>query len=266
MSEALAGAVIEVATTVPAGAVRAAAAAIEGEPAWSASAARRLVSADPAGGAALRLEEVAVAWAAEPSLPGVAVAAALRAAVGAVARQRAEVQVELVWTGPPSDALGLRSTRAVLNELVARATKRLLLVSYAAYDVDDLVVALADAATRGVKIDLVLETKADGGLTVDAAEAFHALRGAARFYRWPVEQREAAVAGSARLHAKCAIRDAAEVFVSSANFTGAAINDNIELGVLVRSRQVAARLGRHFELLVESGVLVTAPPHAPGDG
>ncbi|MFP5372289.1 MAG: DISARM system phospholipase D-like protein DrmC, partial [Actinomycetes bacterium] len=202
---------------------------------------------------------VATAWSDDPGLPGVAVAAALRAAAGAMARERGEMQVELVWTGPPSEALGLRSTRAVLNELVARSTERLLLVSYAAYDIDDLVAALSQAAARGVDIDLVLETKADGGLTVDAADAFHALRGGARFYRWPLDQRDAVVAGSARLHAKCAVRDAAEVFVSSANLTGAAINDNMEMGVLVRNGEVARRLHRHFELLIEDGVLVTAP-------
>jgi hypothetical protein len=59
-----------------------------------------------------------------------------------VAEERRENRVSLVWTGPPTDEISLRSTRSVLNTLVQRATQSLVLVSYASYDVADLAAAL----------------------------------------------------------------------------------------------------------------------------
>ena len=59
----------------------------------------------------------------------------------------------------------------------------------------------------------------------------------------------------ASLHAKCVIVDRREVFVSSANFTEAAHERNIEVGLLIHSRTLAERLVRHFEALLAEGVL-----------
>jgi phosphatidylserine/phosphatidylglycerophosphate/cardiolipin synthase-like enzyme len=58
------------------------------------------------------------------------------------------------------------------------------------------------------------------------------------------------------LHAKCVIVDAHHVFVSSANFTEAAQQRNIEVGLLVRSLRLAKQLTDHFDTLVGSGALV----------
>jgi phosphatidylserine/phosphatidylglycerophosphate/cardiolipin synthase-like enzyme len=57
------------------------------------------------------------------------------------------------------------------------------------------------------------------------------------------------------LHAKCVVVDSRDLFVSSANFTEAAQKRNIEVGLLLRSPAMAARLVRFFEHLVEAGVL-----------
>jgi phosphatidylserine/phosphatidylglycerophosphate/cardiolipin synthase-like enzyme len=46
----------------------------------------------------------------------------------------------------------------------------------------------------------------------------------------------------ASLHAKCVVIDNKLAFVSSANFTGAAQERNIEIGVLIRSKSFAQRL------------------------
>lgn len=126
------------------------------------------------------------------------------------------------------------------------------------YGVDDLVSRLLVACDRGVEVTLILETKLDGGLVVDAAAAFKALQGRARFYFWPLAKREVHVAASARLHAKCVIRDGAEALITSANLTGAAINDNMELGVLIRNGPIPARLFRHFQLLIAGEMLEPA--------
>ncbi len=55
----------------------------------------------------------------------------------------------------------------------------------------------------------------------------------------------------AALHAKCVVVDNLEAFVSSANFTEAAQQKNIEVGLLLRSSVIAERITRFFHSLVE---------------
>jgi len=55
------------------------------------------------------------------------------------------------------------------------------------------------------------------------------------------------------LHAKCIVVDAEHVFVSSANFTEAAQERNIEVGLLIQSRALGERVRRFFDALVDSG-------------
>ena len=173
---------------------------------------------------------------------------------------RADNQVSLVWTGPPTQSVGFRSTRAVLSTIITDATTSLLLVSFASYRVDWLVDRLSDALGRGVEVTLVLETTEDSGgdLTFDAAGAFGPLVGRAQFYRWPIGNRSPEFAPSARLHAKCVVADARAAFITSANLTDAAINDNIELGTLIEAGPLPRRLHDHFDRLIADGTLAEA--------
>jgi phosphatidylserine/phosphatidylglycerophosphate/cardiolipin synthase-like enzyme len=57
------------------------------------------------------------------------------------------------------------------------------------------------------------------------------------------------------LHAKCVVIDERTSFVSSANFTEAAQERNIEVGVLVRSQIVAERLMNFFAALISTGAV-----------
>lgn len=61
------------------------------------------------------------------------------------------------------------------------------------------------------------------------------------------------------LHAKCIVVDSRHVFVSSANFTEAAQERNIEVGLLVHSPVVAGRIHRFFESLIGAGALKPVP-------
>jgi phosphatidylserine/phosphatidylglycerophosphate/cardiolipin synthase-like enzyme len=61
------------------------------------------------------------------------------------------------------------------------------------------------------------------------------------------------------LHAKCITADEQSVFISSANFTEAAQNRNIELGLLVHSEPLAARITNHFDTLTAAGFLKPIP-------
>ena len=49
------------------------------------------------------------------------------------------------------------------------------------------------------------------------------------------------------------------VFVTSANLTEAALERNIELGLLVRDRALAASVSSHFRALIDQGLLSPLP-------
>lgn len=188
---------------------------------------------------------------------GAAVALAVRASADAVDEVRGEQQVSVVWTGPASYEVPVRATSAVLAEVIDEAKKSLIVVSFAAYKVAMIVEALKAAADRGVDVRLVLESAVEskGKLTHDAKEAFDALGNAVSFYVWPAELRVSAAGGHAAMHAKCAVADRRVAFVTSANLTGAAMTDNMELGLVVRGGDVPKRIADHFEALISAGTL-----------
>ncbi len=53
------------------------------------------------------------------------------------------------------------------------------------------------------------------------------------------------------LHAKAVVVDDEAAFVTSTNLTEAALDRNIEIGLLVRDRTLAATMTRHFTTLIE---------------
>jgi phosphatidylserine/phosphatidylglycerophosphate/cardiolipin synthase-like enzyme len=61
------------------------------------------------------------------------------------------------------------------------------------------------------------------------------------------------------LHAKAVVTDDSTVFVTSANLTEAAFDRNIELGILVRDRTMAANITSHFRTLIERELLHPLP-------
>lgn len=264
MSDPLTAAVVTAARQIPEASLTAGAGAIADHDRWSPAAASRLLEAVPSAGYATHVRQIADAWAALPALPGAAVAAAMRAAGAAGSEARQENRLSLVWTGPPTDEITLRSTRAVLHDLIAGSTETLILVSYASYGVAELAEDLREAAERGVRVTLILESDEDstdhhgpirpGKLKL--APALGALGDMLHLYRWPADLRAAIAAPTASLHAKCVIADARRALVTSANLTDAAINDNMELGVLIESPTTAPQLHRHFHQLIADGVLV----------
>ena len=59
----------------------------------------------------------------------------------------------------------------------------------------------------------------------------------------------------ASLHAKAIIVDGRKVFITSANFTEAAQERNIEVGLKLEETSLATQLTRHFQGLRDAGVL-----------
>lgn len=205
----------------------------------------QLVPTEPYRAAVDRLFD---AWEELPELNGTSVALGLRAASACHRSALSESHVEVVWTGPDGD-VDVRLTYSVLIEVIRTAVRRLILVSFAAYRVDEVVQALQQAASRGVEIQLIL----DGG--TEAARAFEASERIA-LYTWLPTLLPEHDPGHASLHAKAVIADDRLAFVTSANLTEYALDRNMELGLLVRGGNVPKLLADHFHGLIDRDVLV----------
>ncbi len=166
---------------------------------------------------------------------------------------------EIIWTGPTNNRFPVRRIDQVLYDLVSKAKKRIVLVTFAAHRVRHLCAHLTQAVDRGVEVTLIVESEdeSEGQLTRDAIEAFRNVPAArTRLYYWPLEKRERNQAGRpGKLHMKCAIIDDVAL-VGSANLTDDAFNRNMELGMLVREQPTVLALAEHFQELIRSGVLV----------
>jgi phosphatidylserine/phosphatidylglycerophosphate/cardiolipin synthase-like enzyme len=68
------------------------------------------------------------------------------------------------------------------------------------------------------------------------------------------------------LHAKCIVVDRRIALVTSANFTEAAQQRNIEAGVLVRDAGFAERIAKYFDGLLELKILWSVPFVTPYNG
>jgi phosphatidylserine/phosphatidylglycerophosphate/cardiolipin synthase-like enzyme len=203
--------------------------------------------------------QLADAWG-ESSLSSDAIAFGLRAAQAAAATERERETIDLVWTGPKSKQVAVMRNDEALYEVVKTAQEQLLIVSYATYQMPDLLVQLSKAVDRGVSVDLVLEFHGGNADQPQEWDPVKGLGGAlpdgVQVYQWPVETREQTDWGKVGyLHVKAAVGDRKTAFVSSANLTVYAMEMNMELGVLVRGGDVPARIAGHFAALIDEGTL-----------
>ena len=102
--------------------------------------------------------------------------------------------------------------------------------------------ALSNATARGVKVRILMEqSQSEGGaLNFDAIAKVRAVVSGAEFYVWHGEAPGFSKSGS--VHAKCAVADGEAALITSANLTGAAMDRNMELGVLVRGGELPQQL------------------------
>jgi len=191
-------------------------------------------------------------WVEESDVSAPGLALAVEAASQACDRDR-DRSLRPVWTGPDAGQ-PVRLTASVIAEVIDAAQERLLVISFAAYKIPQVLAGLAAAAQRGVIVDIVLETAEDSGgaLSFDQLPAFASLHGV-RVWHWPADRRPKA-GGS--LHAKAIVADDAVALVTSANLTGHALAHNIELGLLAHHRSAASDITAHVAGLMRDGFLV----------
>lgn len=253
--QALLDAVVELVALVSPAKVRVVASALRGRATPDAVQAVETLAGTPAARAAV--ERVLAAWA-KVSVSGDEVAGTLLGASEAHARVERQLSVELVWTGPTTRFVPTRRTEQVLLDLIASANADLFLVSFVAYDVRSVVTAMNEAASRGVRLRVLLEASVShgGSLSVDPAAIMRATVPAAEIFTWK-EKPEPFIDG--KVHAKVAVVDGARAFVTSANLTGHALEKNMEAGVLIHGGTVPRLLIKHLDALTDVGVI--APVH-----
>jgi phosphatidylserine/phosphatidylglycerophosphate/cardiolipin synthase-like enzyme len=158
--------------------------------------------------------------------------------------------VELVWTGPGTGMVPIRHTSQVLTGLIDEAHEQLYLVSFVAYHVGNVISALQRAIERGVQVRVLVERSKEhgGSVTVDSVAMLRKNLPAVQFFEW--EKGSGDTAQGASVHAKCAVADGNIAFVTSANLSDAAMERNMELGVLLRGGQVPRLLDQHLTALV----------------
>lgn len=181
----------------------------------------------------------------------------LVAASHSSAKESAHQSVELVWTGPKTPFVSTRRTEQALLEVIGAATQTLFITSFVAYDVSAIVKALNVATERGVSISMLLESSLDqgGSIPFDAIGKMRALIPSANLYAW--RERAAAFSGG-KVHAKIAVADDDLCFITSANLTGHAMEQNMEAGVLISGGHIPQLLADHLRALISTRVVEPA--------
>lgn len=168
---------------------------------------------------------------------------------------------ELVWTGPEIAGALNRDTGAVVRDLFGRATQEVLVAGFAVYQGKDVFRRLAErmVAIPELRVRFFLDIRRNHGDTTIASELVWKFLARFRSKDWPGEKLpelyydprslDAGQEKRSSLHAKCVLIDRNVAFVTSANFTEAAQERNIEVGALIKSSAFASDLHRQFDLL-----------------
>jgi phosphatidylserine/phosphatidylglycerophosphate/cardiolipin synthase-like enzyme len=166
--------------------------------------------------------------------------------------------VQLAWTGPDHLQSTFRRTDRAWVEVIAEATRTLWIASYATWPGDEINNAIELAIGNSVQVNIIVERPEDNtGLTNTGLNRFtQMVRSTAQFFAWPKEERPTNESNHCpSMHAKCVIADKRVAFVTSANLTEAAMERNIEVGIVLRGGPQPGRLVERFESMVTSGDL-----------
>ena len=179
----------------------------------------------------------------------------------ALAAKRSRQTTELVWTGPSTPVVPVRRTEQVLCDLIRCAERRLTMTSFGIFQVPRLVEELEQALGRGVALRIILgdrESHSDQEIDRQRQQLGRVVATRAALLQWPADRRPRDERGHAGLmHVKVAVADSRVAFLTSANLTEAALERNMELGVLIRGAGMPASIERLIDALLESGELQT---------
>ncbi|MCY7331118.1 MAG: DISARM system phospholipase D-like protein DrmC [Pseudanabaena sp. CAN_BIN31] len=190
-------------------------------------------------------------------------AAALHLALLATLQMGRELQkayeVQPIWTMPNETGEWNRQTEPTILELIHQTHEELLLISFAVYDIPEIVAAIAKALARQVTITMIVEMPERsekipfGILQTFPPEMIEQLQ----IYYWAVGRRPVNSKGKyGSLHIKGVISDRHRVLISSANLTQYALNLNLELGLLTDQAKLAKQIHKTFDVLIRDRILI----------
>lgn len=195
-----------------------------------------------------------------PTLPPTAIALALQSTAATVRNLRAETPCQPVWTIPRRSGDWVRQTEPTILELIEQTQQDLLIISFAVYDVPQIVQALSAAIQRNVTIRMVVEMpEASEKIPFGVVQAFPArLLEQIELYYWPKYQRPTDRQGNhGSLHIKAIVSDQNTVLISSANLTQYALALNMELGLIAHQPPLAVQITKTINALIDAKILIT---------
>lgn len=168
---------------------------------------------------------------------------------------------DLVLSGPDVPGVPTRDTAAVMHTLIEEAQHEVILVGYAVHNGKKLFERLAERARETPALDIwfclnVQRPYKDTSLASEIVCRF-AMAFAKKDWPWrPLptvyyDPRSLDHSGTVQssLHAKCLVIDRKLALITSANFTEAAQQRNIEAGVVVRYEPFVLRIATYFDEL-----------------
>ena len=168
-------------------------------------------------------------------------------------------EVQPIWTMPDQAGEWNRQTEPTILELIHQTREELLLISFAVYDIPEIVAAIRTALARRVVITMIVEMPERsekipfGILQTFPAEMIEQLQ----IYYWPIGRRPVNSKGKyGSLHIKGVISDRHRVLISSANLTQYALSLNLELGLLTDQAKLAKQIHHTFDVLIRDRVLI----------
>lgn len=182
-----------------------------------------------------------------------------------------ELPIDLVTSGPEAPGITNRDTSVVVRELFAHAKKSVLVVGYAVYQGQQVFESLANRMKMVPDLDVkfFLNISRPDGDTTASEILISRFKQRFKEKQWPIgchlpevffDPRSVAdnLPIRSSLHAKCVVVDSTQVFVSSANFTEAGQERNIEVGLKIESEWLAKQITGHFRHLHEHGLVARA--------
>jgi phosphatidylserine/phosphatidylglycerophosphate/cardiolipin synthase-like enzyme len=178
---------------------------------------------------------------------------------------------ELVMSGPDVAGVPTADTHSVVQSLFQQAESEVLIAGYAFYNGRALFDGLASrrVSNPNLRVTFHVDVPRRHGDTSSADAIILRYSQDFRERHWPWTPQpevyfdfralEIDAKVRASLHAKVVIIDRRLLFIGSANFTEAAQQRNIEIGVLCSVPYLAERVGSYFEGLRKSGQLRRLP-------
>ena len=199
------------------------------------------------------------------------IALVLRAfAAGTQVERDVAENIELVLSGPDPLEAG-RETGVVIRQMFKKARKRVLAVGFAVHQGREVFEELGKRLDEdvGLEATLCIDVRREPTNTTATSQIMEAFARDFSEREWPgtrlprlyfdPRSLEPGTDHRSALHAKCVVIDGEHALVTSANFTAAAQERNIELGVVIDSRSVAGRIEHHFLALIENEDLQRLP-------